>query len=61
MALKNTYSIALIVSATIIIAALFPKYTEESDWSSLDQCYNNYKNCCNQEQSQRPEFCTLHG
>lgn len=57
MILKNTYVIALSVSAGIFFSATAISNAGPSDGNSLGDCYNNWITWCNDHTSGYPNSC----
>ncbi len=57
MNLKNTYSIALIVSGSIFLASTMTSFAGPSNGSNLGECYNNWITWCNDKTSGYPNSC----
>ncbi|WP_299816702.1 hypothetical protein [uncultured Roseibium sp.] len=57
MIFKNTYSIALVVSGSILLATTMSSMAGPSDGSNLGECYNNWISWCNDKTSGYPNSC----
>ncbi|WP_428686853.1 hypothetical protein [Roseibium sp.] len=57
MNLKNTYTIAFLVSSGIFLASTMTSFAGPSNGSNLGDCYNNWITWCNDHTSGYPNNC----